>query len=181
MAQTIAEISQPSGAGGKVWGESEAYWVQTGVLFLAVVVAVVALIVAKRTERKKAAAAVLFASRKDSELISAVRKIAALHQSDNSMAMWAKKEKSGSEETKSIRYALNHYEYVSVGISHGIYDEEIFKSSNYTTVVRLYDRTKPFIDEIRKSHLTAWQEFEGLACKWKNAPLKHKPVIAVPA
>lgn len=34
-------------------------------------------------------------------------------------------------ESKVLRCALNHYEYVSVGIAQGICDEEIFNSSSY--------------------------------------------------
>jgi|SRR5580698_6267447 hypothetical protein len=160
-------------------GESGAFWVQTGVLAVAAIFAFIAIVVSRRVSRRQAAIEAIFSSRRDEELIKAIRQIAILHGGDKNMAAYAKVE---GDEGKYIRYALNHYEYVSVGISQGIYDEKIFKSSSYTTMVSLYDRTKPFIDEVRniKSSRTIYQEFECLACRWKEKPLKHKPVKTIP-
>lgn len=179
MAETIAQISQPTPA-PLYWGETKGYWAQTGVVSLAVIVAIIAIVTARATERKKAAAAVIFASRQDGPLVDAIRKIGALSQTDQNMAMWALDDRKGTEEAKAIRYALNHYEYVAVGIANGIYDEKLFKSSSFTTIVKLYDRTKPFIDAIRAAGQdTAQQDFECLALKWKSDPLKKKQIMHV--
>ena len=71
--------------------------------------------------------------------------------------------------------AVNHYEYVAVAIRQGIYDETIFKNASYTTLIKLYDRTKPFIDEMRRIKApTVWQEFEWLMLRWKACPLPVK-------
>lgn len=172
MAETIAYTQQPD---NHLWGESKAYWVQTSVLLLAVLVAIIALLIQRATERKKAAAAVIFASRQDGALIEAIRTVTALSQTDQNMAMWALTDRKGTPEAKAIRYALNHYEYVAVGISNGIYDEKLFKSSSYTTIVKLYERTRPFIDAIRAAgQETAQQDLECLALKWQSDPLKKK-------
>jgi Domain of unknown function (DUF4760) len=177
MAETIATTQQPEPS-PRIWGETYGFWCQSLVLFAAVVVAVVAIISSRITERRKASAAVLFSSRKDSELLDSLRRVTALHEGDQSIGAFAKREKNETVEAKSIRYALNHFEYVSVGISQGIYDEKIFKQSNYTTVIKLYERTKPFIDETRRVRgtETLLQEFECLACRWISTPLKHKPL-----
>lgn len=106
--------------------------------------------------------------------------IALLHQDDKKIAVWGKEDQRDSEQAQAIRYALNHYEYVSVAIAQGIYDETLYKNGRYTTVVQLYERTKPFID-VRRDHgpKTAWQELECLAVKWLANPLKVKTIKAV--
>lgn len=182
MAQTITTVDQSAKSDSLYLGETPGFWCQTGVLLLAALIAVVAMVVSRRIERRKASAAVLFSTRRDGELTRCLRHITTIHATDQNMAMWARKDKNDSEEAKSIRYALNHWEDISVGIAHHIYDEEIFKSTNYTTVRRLYERTKPFIDEVRRvsEAPTAFQEFECLACRWKLYPLERKEIVAVP-
>ncbi len=86
---------------------------------------------------KKTAIALIFDSKTDEELTGAIRLIAALHDGETNLSSFAKKEKIDSPESKKIRYALNHFESVGVGIAHGTFDEKTFKSSQYTTVTRL--------------------------------------------
>jgi hypothetical protein len=189
MAQTIAtdqhtySTQQQEKIDPKLLGETYAFWCQTLVLFAAVVAAVWAILAARRIERRKAAAGVIFTSRKDDLLAKALRHITTLHNDEKNMPSFARKENLDSESSKSIRYALNHYEYVSVGIAQGIYDEDIFKHSSYTTVTRLYTRTKTYIEEVRKVEgiKTIYQEFECLACRWIDNPLDPKTVRTVPA
>lgn len=154
-------------------GETYGFWCQTLVLFAAAIFAYVQIKSSRAIERRKAAAGAIFAARRDKELIEARRKITALHAGDRNMAAYAKAE--GSEEITVLRYALNHYEYVAVAIRQGIFDETIFKNASYTTLVKLYDRTKPFIDEMRRIKApTVWQEFEWLMLRWKACPLPVK-------
>lgn len=179
--QTIATVGIPK-LDPKIWGESYGFWCQTGMLALAAIFAWVAIVSARRIERKKASIELIFDAKSDDELTKALRLIASLHQADTSMSSFAKKAKIDSEESKSIRYALNHFESVGVGICHGIFDDKTFKSSQYTTVTRLYDRTKSYIDTIRKEpggSITNFQEFECLAVRWKQKPLQNKPITSV--
>jgi hypothetical protein len=144
--------------------------------------AVVAICSSRATERRKAAIAALFSYRADKDLLAAIRHIAVLHTSDKNMAVWAKEDnEDAKKEARIIRIALNHFEYVGVAIDQGIYDEKIFKHAMYTTLVKLYQRTKPFIDELRsrRKRDTAWQEFECLAVRWINKPLLKKTVTPV--
>jgi Domain of unknown function (DUF4760) len=182
VGQTIQQEQIP-----KFWGESYGFWCQTFVLAAAAVFAWLAIRSARALERQKAAMHTIFANRQDKELTGAIRHIAALHEGAKNMASYAKNENIDSEDSKLIRYALNHYEYVSVGIHQDIFDEEIYKSSLFTTVVRLYERTRPFIDQARREQLaqgaeapTAFQDFERLACTWKESPLNKKTVKTVP-
>jgi hypothetical protein len=161
-----------------VLGETYGFWCQTLVLFAAAIFAYIQIRSSRAIERRKAAAEAIFAARRDKELTEARRKITALHAGDRNMAAYAKAD--GSEEITILRYALNHYEYVAVAIRQGIYDETIFKNASYTTLIKLYDRTKPFIDEMRRIKApTVWQEFEWLMLRWKAYPLQVKKFKSV--
>ena len=180
--QWTCQIGHPEPS--KLLGETYAYWCQTFTLAAAAIVAFLAIRTSRAIERRKAAAAALFAGKSDEALTRAIRHIAALHDGDKNMATFARKENIDSEDSMHIRYALNHYEFVSVAIAQDIFDEELIKSSVYSIITRLYIRTKPYIDEVRKqpgAGATIYQEIECLACKWIASPLKHKPVKIVPA
>jgi hypothetical protein len=179
--ETIASTGMP-GPIHKILGEPYGFWCQTVVLLIAAAIAWIAIRTSRSLERKKAAAQVIFSSRQDEQLTSAVHTISLLHESDRNMATYAKKENQGTDQSKAIQYALNHYEYVSVGISQEIYDEQIFKHSSYTTVTNLYNRTRTYVDAVRKEigSNTTWQEFQCLACRWLNDPLEQKVVRSMP-
>ena len=164
----------------KLLGETPAFWCQTFVLLAAAVFAYVQIKSSRAIERQRAAIDAIFAGRLNQELTDAMRQIAVLHAGDKNMASYGKEANKGCPELKIIRYALNHYEYVSVAIAEGIFDEAIFKNSMCRTLIKLYDRTKPFIDERRKySDETVWQEFECLVVRWKAKPLRKKTIKAV--
>jgi|GEM_PF-1397355 len=178
---TTVELVVPAQAEHKLLGETYGFWCQTGVLLLAAFFAYLAIRSSRIIERRKAAMTAIFASRRDKELIDAIRKIAKMHESSTNLAMFAKNDRIDTEESKTIRYALNHYEYVSVGIAEGIFDEEIFKNASFGTITKLYSHTRQFIEEVRneKDSKTTWQEFECLASRWLGKPLTHKPIRAV--
>lgn len=142
-----------------------------------VLVAVVSVLSAKATARKKQSSDLLFNSRGDNELVQGMRMISTLHKrQDVNMRHYAKEDQVGTEEAKALRYVLNHYEYVSVGIQSGIYDEMMLKSSSYNTIINLYKYAKPFIEGIREEsgRATIYQEFQWLAKRWESTPIKKK-------
>ncbi len=161
-----------------VWGETYAFWCQTAMLALAAILAAIAVWRAGVIERRKAAAEVIFSSRRDDELRKAIRHVILLHAGDQNIARYAKADQLDTDASKLIRYALNHYEYISVGIQQHIYDEQIFFDSMHTTVKSLYSKTKPYIDEARGrlGAPTVYQEFEWLACRWKDRKVKPKKI-----
>lgn len=71
----------------------------------------------------------------------------------------------------SIRYTLNHFEYMSVGVAEGIYCESILFKGMMTTITTLYERSNPFVQEARNQsgQKTANEEFEKLAQRWCDA------------
>jgi hypothetical protein len=105
-----------------------------------------------------------------------MKQIAKISLGDTNIASFAKAAARETEEAKNIRYALNQYEYICVGIEQDVYDEEVFRGAMYSTFVKFYDRAKPFIDEARRTagRDTIYQEFECVACRWKHKPLRAK-------
>jgi hypothetical protein len=167
----------------KLLGETYGFWCQTLILFLAAVFAFIAIVSSRRIERKKAAMEAIFEGKKDAELQKGLRLIVAIHDGEKKIAHFAKKDQLDSEESKSIRYVLNHFESLSVGVYRGIYDEKTLKSSQYSTITRLYDRTKTYIETIRtepNGSPTHFQEVECLACRWNSKGLKKKAITTIP-
>lgn len=172
VALAVAEITKLYG------GEPLAYWFQTLILIIGAIGAFLAVWSARVIERRKAASAVIFQARADGALVDGLRRITQLHDGEKNIRQFAKKENKDTEESKAIRYVLNHYEYISVGIQQKIYDEKIFKKSSYSTIKKVYERTRPFIDALREEEKrdTIYQEIEWLACRWTDEPLKKTQI-----
>jgi hypothetical protein len=147
------------------------------IVIIGVLVAVVSVLSARATARKKQAADLLFDSRTDKELVNGLRLIAKLHEDCNvNMRSFAQKGAGESAEAEAIRYVLNHYEYVGVGVQAGIYDESMLKNGSYNTVIKLYQRAKPYIESVREvsGRPTLYQEFQWLAKRWEDNPIEQK-------
>jgi len=146
-------------------------------LIVASVIAIVSVLSAKATAKRKQSADLLLHNRKDSELVSALRRISDMHEKgDGGIRDLAKKERATSDDAKLVRYALNHWEYVSVGIQAGIYDEDMLRKASYNTVVTLHKNVSPFIDGLREisGRETLYQEFRWLAKRWEEKRLTTK-------
>ncbi len=79
-------------------------------------------------------------------------------------------------ERRKLQYILNFYERVAVSIREGIDDERMIKRTSFTTVIQAWDIAEPLIKAIRE-HIhseTTYQEFEWLAMRWKQNPLRQK-------
>ncbi|MCD2772789.1 DUF4760 domain-containing protein, partial [Pseudomonas aeruginosa] len=105
------------------------------------------------------------------------RRLQALHNADDSnMRAYAREDRRESEEANEIRYVLNHWERICVGINQGIYCEKMLREANYSTVMKLYEQAEPFIRAIREieKKKTFYQELEKLHSKWVKKPLAEK-------
>ncbi|MCP1305144.1 DUF4760 domain-containing protein [Halomonas sp. R1t8] len=161
-----------------IWTTPEV--VRTGIMLLAVLVAVISVLSVKSTAKKKQTADLLFAIRSDDRLIRASRTLKELHESDNNIRLWAAPSHACNVDDKDrqvedIRYILNHYERLSVGLQAGIYHEDMLKKSQFTLITKAYERAKPFMEGVREhGSPTAFQEFEWLAKRWERKRLKTK-------
>ncbi|MCO3694906.1 DUF4760 domain-containing protein, partial [Pseudomonas aeruginosa] len=151
-------------------------------LFRGSLVAIVSVLSAKAIARKKQAADLLFNSRGDEELQKGLRALAKMHDDGNTnMRAFAAKSRVDEDIPKMIRYVLNHYEYVAVGVQSKIYDEGMLRSASFNTVINLYKHSKPFIEAVRDNNQrpTIYQEFQWLAKRWeeKGLPVKKRPPV----
>jgi len=143
-------------------------------LLIGVLVAIVSVRTARQLARKKQAADVIFAIRNDKGLSDGFSRVTSLHDGNDNMRKFA--DNMLSPEATEMRYVLNHFEYVSVCIQKGIFDEHLIKDCSYGTVIKLYKQALPFIEAVREKHArpTIWQELEWLANRWEKAPLKKR-------
>lgn len=143
-----------------------------------VLVAVISVLSVRATARKKQSADVIFATRSDELLQKGVRLIReeALHIQSN-IRKYANAPDSNSENAAAIRYVLNHYENIAIGIQDGIYDEEMFKKASFSTIMEIRRHSETFITDVRVTaqRETLYQEFCWLCTRWKKYPLKSRP------
>jgi hypothetical protein len=144
------------------------------VLFAGVVIAFVSVLTARALARKKQTADLMFAMRHDEKMHSGIRLIARNHTAGLDIARFAKD--AISEEAQLVRYVLNHYETISVGIQAGIYDEDMLKRCFCGTLISTYDKSLPLIHAIRHitGKKTTFDEIQWLGERWRAKPLKPK-------
>lgn len=140
--------------------------------FIGATVATVAIYMSRRTAREKNAADILQMAQRDEKLAEGIRLIQQAHK-DGIMESLAFEDKRMSDDARSVRYVLNFYENVAVGIKRKIYSEAFIKDSSYTTITDLCDRTRPFVVHIRvrNKQETAWKKLELLGQRWKGKPI----------
>ena len=78
------------------------------------------------------------------------------------------------EERRAILTVANHYEFMCVAIRHGAFDEKTYKALEFSNLVKNWIMLESFIKAARAEHSnqTWFQDFERIAKKWQNSPLK---------
>ena len=145
-------------------------------VIIGVGVAVQSILTARAIARKKQSADLLFASRGDPKLQGGYAQVNLHHGAEGrGIRSLAEPESKGSDEAMQVRFLLNHWELLSIGIQSGIYDERMVKKSWYSAVTDTYVRARPFILRSREvdKKSTLFQEFEWLAERWLASPLEQ--------
>jgi hypothetical protein len=148
---------------------------RTLVIIVSVVLAGLSIHSARTTARRKQTADLLITSRGDEMLQKGAQTITRLHKAtDKNMRILADPVNYDSEDATCVRYVLNHFETVSIGIQAGIYDEDMLKKCWCSMLVSTFERTRPLISALREANArqTVMQEFEWLALRWQADPLK---------
>lgn len=93
------------------------------------------------------------------------------------LTQYATLDTQSSKEAAAIRYMLNHYEFMAVGIKQGILCEYLYSMWYYSTVIKHYNCTKLYIGAVRQNGGSDdyYIEFEKLAEKWKECEHPSKP------
>lgn len=106
---------------------------------------------------------------KDDNFSEGLYTILSLDRDDNvDIKKYAKKEHRETEEAKKIRYIVNHYEYLSVGVLNNIYNENMLKKASKGTTIKIYLALENYIKETRiaRDSDTIYENFECLAKRW---------------
>ncbi|WP_445364851.1 DUF4760 domain-containing protein [Microbulbifer sp. ANSA003] len=129
---------------------------------------------ALRIARKRAAMDAIMESKRDESLQEGMAFIREVDKDNQkSIETYYNPECSSPEERSHILYVLNHYENVAVAIHKSIYDNDIYKSAQFTIVKNLVEQTESFIKKVqRHDSPTAFQELIALNTKWLANPVK---------
>lgn len=143
-------------------------------LLCGVATAAISVGVVLSTAKKKQTADLLFGCRLDEQLLLGNARVVAMHDANGSIKNLL--DATSPEDIKSlelVKYVLNHWERVAVGIVQGIYHEEMLRQSNRSNVVSLYKKAKPFIEAVRfkAGSDTFYRHFEKMAISWDERPL----------
>lgn len=149
--------------------------IQAILTLVGITVAVISVLSVKSTAQKKQTADYLLELRTDNRLEKSIQRLRQLHVCENTNLLTLGREnKADNQDAQDLRYLLNHFERLSVGIQDKIYNEKMIKKSQYSTIVRTYERSSKFIEGVRGNADTAYQEFEWLIKRWRKRPLKKK-------
>jgi Domain of unknown function (DUF4760) len=93
-----------------------------------------------------------------------IRTFITLTADGSNLAKWADAEYKGHDNTQAIIAVLNFYEIISIGIQRGIFEYELVKGWNETSIQRYWSKAHPFVVALRDrvGAQTLWQEFEKL-------------------
>jgi|UPI000762D6F8 hypothetical protein len=150
-------------------------WFKGFMVMTGVVVAITSVVSARTIARRKQTADLMFGTRSDEKLSDGYKCLARLHNAaDSNMRALAREDKRNSDEANEVRYVLNHWERVFVGLRQGIYDEKMLREANYNTVLKTWAQAKPYIEAVREAEQrqTYYQCLEFYAKRWRKKPLE---------
>ncbi|MHB1699068.1 MAG: DUF4760 domain-containing protein [Acidobacteriaceae bacterium] len=158
---------------GETWG----FWLQTGALVISAVAAVRVIRAGDRSQQRRATIELVIQQKLDGKLQSAKAYVATLHEKkEGNFAKFL--EQPDSVGLDHLMAVLNNYEFIASGIHQDALDGKLFKSMQYSVVIRDWEALKPLVMELRRklAHETLFQELEQLAVQWKRSPLKKKRI-----
>lgn len=153
-------------------GESAGFWVQTSAFLISALAAVLVIYYNGKQARVRALIDLMMKLKSDDKLVEATRRVNALKSNGEKLSTHVG---GDSQERKDILLVLNNQEFIAVGIRLKAFDEGVYKQSQYSNVVRLWNACKGFIYELREADgiNTLFQDFEKLAKKWESKPIKN--------
>ncbi len=169
VIQLLRSISTRTGEG---WlGESWGFWMQTAAFSLSAIAAVAVIYYNGKQSRVRTLIDILMHQKSDKDLIEATRRVNALRVNGEKLS---KHVDVDSDVRKDILMVLNNQEFLAVGVRLGYFDENVYKQSQCSNVLRLWGACQGFIYELRQGDKkpTLFQDFEELAKRWESNPLK---------
>lgn len=119
--------------------------------------------------RLRATIDLIMHQKSDVELMRCVKRVYAL-----SDTVQFSRVDAASDDGMCILRVLNNQEFIAGGIRQGAFSESVYKQMQCSNVRKVYKASAGMIAEIRhKEKLdTLFQDFEWLAKRWDNDPLK---------
>lgn len=155
--------------------------IQAVILFLGLGITALTIWSNRQDNRKQATLQLILHQRSNKELNQAIdlmAKLAREQQKQNEFAdLSSYLEKFDTPEREAILMVLNYREFVAVGINTGVIHEETYKRAYYNLMLRDWKYLANTVNAIRNSPTgkpTNFKDFELLAQRWKNKPLKIK-------
>lgn len=158
---------------GETWG----FWIQTGAFVLSAAAAIAVIYFNSRQARRRATIDLILHQKGDAVLLENTRIVWELAEKNGTFAQLAKE--TSSAECKAVLKVLNNHEFVALGIRMNAFDQKIYKMSQYSNVMKVWNASDGFIRELRclEGKHTLFQELEWLANQWDNKPIvkiKHQ-------
>lgn len=154
------------------WIEAHSQGIQALSVSLSAVTALIVYWRNSASQRRIALVNMIIQFQSDEKMKEVGRTVRKLY-SDGGNSLKCYVDKDG-EERKAILTLANHYEFMAVAIRYGAFDEDTYKSLEYSNVMRNWNVLKDFVEEARSKHgnHTWFQDFEKLANRWKKKPLE---------
>lgn len=154
-------------------GESWGFWIQTGAFSLSALGAIAVIYFNGRQSRRRATIDIILHQKSDKDFLDSTKKVWELAEKNGTFAALAKDTQHA--DCRSILRVLNNHEFVALGIRKKAFDQKIYKMSQYSNVMKVWNASDGFIREIRaiEQKETLFQELEWLAKKWKKKPIKN--------
>jgi hypothetical protein len=172
----VEQICQPIKVLGWL-GESWGFWVQTGAFLLSAVAAVMVIYHNASQARIRATIDLIIHQKGDKELLACIETVYKLSAEKVQFSKFAND--MHTPEAKCILKVLNNHEFIAAGIRTKSFDENIYKLTQYSNVLKVWDSSRGIIAEMRQIEKkdTLFQEFEWLAERWKKNMLKKTKLI----
>ena len=153
-------------------GESVGFCTQTAIFFISAVAAVGLIYQSGKQARIRALLDLMMKQKTDLPLIAATHRVLELKTNGELLSKHAIKD---SDERKEILLVLNNLEFIAVGIRLKAFDENVYKESQYSNLIRIWNACSGFVSELRNStgKKTIFQDLEFLAKKWEAKPIKN--------
>lgn len=167
-------------------GETQGFWVQTGVLFFGLLIAARALsynskqvrLLREQTEnsdrhaRARATIDIVLHEKTNPVFLKARKKYGEMREKGVNMTAFAcGKLTDHEEENDAIFMILNNYEFIACGLKNESLDEVLYKSMCRGTLIRDHDTLLPYIEELVRKNpeaKRAFCELKTLAQRWKS-------------
>lgn len=142
--------------------------IQAGAIFVSAIFLTLMIRTNRAIARQRAVLDLIVKEQTDGDMIKARSRFVKLKQKGQ-IEQYAANDKLASEEAVDIRFILNMYEIVAIGIKKAAYDEEIYKDWCRTTAVNDWMACKAFASKYQRDiNPKVYQEFEALAKKWAS-------------